>query len=144
MQDRILSEIKKLQTKLNLCMIIITHDISVVAETAEKIAIMYAGKIAEMGSIAAVFKTPCHPYTIGLLGAFPSIKGEKKRLDAIPGSPPDLANPPPACRFHPRCKYVQPICSQVEPPLAEIDTNHMAACHFAKDIYAKQKAGVGK
>jgi peptide/nickel transport system ATP-binding protein len=103
---------------------------------------MYAGKIVEMGKIASIFKTPCHPYTIGLLGAFPSIKGEKKRLDAIPGSPPDLANPPAACRFHPRCKYVQPICSQVEPLLAEVDANHMAACHFAKEIYQKKKAGV--
>jgi peptide/nickel transport system ATP-binding protein len=141
MQDRILGEIKKLQTKLNIAMIIITHDISVVAETAEKIAIMYAGKIAETGNTMSIFHHPAHPYTIGLLGAFPSIKGGKKRLDAIPGSPPDLANPPPGCRFHPRCKYAKDLCSQAQPPYVEVAPNHIAACYFAKEIFREKYGG---
>jgi peptide/nickel transport system ATP-binding protein len=135
MQDRILKEIKDLQNKLNIAMIIITHDISVVAEVAEKIAIMYAGKIVEYGDIVAIFHRTAHPYSIGLLGAFPSIKGKKRRLDAIPGSPPDLVNPPTGCRFHPRCKYVKDICKDKVPELVEVEKNHWSACHFAHEVF---------
>jgi peptide/nickel transport system ATP-binding protein len=135
MQDRILKEIKDLQNKLNIAMIIITHDISVVAEVADKIAIMYAGKIVEYGDIVGIFHRTAHPYSIGLLGAFPSIKGKKRRLDAIPGSPPDLVNPPTGCRFHPRCKYVKDICKDKVPELVEVEKNHWSACHFAHEVF---------
>ncbi len=136
MQDRILAEIKRLQKKFGISMIIITHDVSVVAETADKIMVMYAGKMMEYGDISAVFKTPGHPYTIGLLGSFPSIKGEKKKLKSIPGSPPDLVNPPKGCRFHPRCKLAKAICMEEEPPLIELAPGHYAACHFAREIFS--------
>ena len=136
MQDRILAEIKRLQKKFGISMIIITHDVSVVAETADKIMVMYAGKMMEYGNISAVFKTPAHPYTIGLLGSFPSIHGEKKKLKSIPGSPPDLVNPPKGCRFHPRCKLAKAICMEEEPPLVELVPGHYAACHFAREIYS--------
>jgi peptide/nickel transport system ATP-binding protein len=136
MQDRILAEIKRLQKKFGIAMIIITHDVSVVAETADKMLVMYAGKMMEYGDIGELFHHPAHPYTIGLLGSFPSIKGEKKKLKSIPGSPPDLVNPPSGCRFHPRCKYAKPICMEEEPPLIEVAPGHWSACHFAREIYS--------
>ena len=135
MQDRILAEIRDLQREMNISMIIITHDISVVAEVAEKIGIMYGGKLFEYGNIREVFDRPGNPYTIGLMSAFPSIKGDRKRLRAIPGSPPDLANPPPGCRFHPRCRFAQEICRAQEPPMTEVAPGHWSLCHFAKEVY---------
>jgi peptide/nickel transport system ATP-binding protein len=135
MQDRILAEINKLQKKLNIAMLIITHDISVVAEVSEKIGIMYAGKLVEHGDIKSIFKNPSHPYTIGLMGAFPSIKGERKKLKSIPGSPPDLANPPEGCRFHPRCPKATEKC-KTEPETVEVSPGHFSACWFAKAIYS--------
>ena len=135
MQDRVLAVIRDLQRKLGIAMIIITHDISVVAEVAEKIAIMYAGKIVEVGDIKKIFSKPSNPYTIGLMSAFPSIIGPKKELFSIPGAPPDLANPPKGCRFHPRCMYARDICKEVEPQLIEVEDGHLSACHFAQEIF---------
>ena len=135
MQDRILAEIRDLQRTLNIAMIIITHDISVVAEVAEKIGIMYGGKMFEYGNIREVFERPANPYTIGLMSAFPSIKGDRRRLRAIPGSPPDLSDPPPGCRFHPRCRFAQEICRAQDPPLVEVAPGHVSLCHFAKELY---------
>ena len=135
MQDRILAEVRDLQRELNLSMIIITHDISVVAEVSDRIAIMYAGEIVEEGPVVNVFDRPAHPYAIGLLGAFPNVKGPKKMLEAIPGSPPDLVNPPSGCRFHPRCRFAQDICVRVAPPHIEVESGHLARCHFAKEIF---------
>ncbi|HYS71370.1 MAG TPA: ABC transporter ATP-binding protein [Thermoplasmata archaeon] len=135
MQDRILAEIRDLQRELNIAMMIITHDISVVAEVGEKIGVMYAGKLSEHGPIREVFEKPANPYTIGLLSAFPSIKGPRRKLRSIPGSPPDLANPPTGCRFHPRCQFAQEVCKYVEPPMVEVAPGHLSQCHFAKEIY---------
>jgi peptide/nickel transport system ATP-binding protein len=135
MQDRILAEIRDLQRTLNIAMIIITHDISVVAEVAEKIGIMYGGKLFEYGNIREVFERPANPYTIGLMSAFPSIMGDRRRLRAIPGSPPDLSDPPPGCRFHPRCRFAQEICRVKDPPMAEVAPGHSSLCHFAKELY---------
>ena len=135
MQDRILAEIRDLQRELNISMMIITHDISVVAEVGEKIGVMYAGKMFEYGNIKEVFERPANPYTIGLLSAFPSIKGPRRKLRSIPGSPPDLANPPSGCRFHPRCQFAQEVCKYVEPPMVEVAPAHFSQCHFAKEIY---------
>jgi len=136
MQDRILGEIRRLQRELHIAMMIITHDISVVAEVAETIGIMYAGKLFEFGDIVSIFEQSANPYTIGLTGAFPSIKGERKKLIAIPGSPPDLSEPPHGCRFHPRCKFAQEICRREEPASIEVAKNHWSLCHFAKEIYS--------
>ncbi len=135
MQDRILAEIRDLQRELNIAMMIITHDISVVAEVGEKIGVMYAGKIFEYGSIREIFEKSANPYTIGLLSAFPSIKGPRRRLRSIPGSPPDLSNPPSGCRFHPRCQFAQEVCKYVEPPMVQVAPDHWSLCHFAKEIY---------
>ena len=134
-QDRILKEIMDLQKKMGMSMILITHDVSVVAEVSHKIAVMYAGRIVEKGLTKEVYKHFSHPYTEGLLSSFPSLLGEKKRLSSIPGSPPDLANPPKGCRFHPRCPYAREICAEQEPPLTEISPGHFTACHFARELY---------
>ncbi len=123
--------LRELKDKLGLSMILISHDLSIIAETCEKVAIMYAGKIVEYGDAVSVFKNPLHPYTQGLIKAFPSIKGPKVRLTSIPGQPPDLLNPPSACRFHPRCPYVMDVCKIEEPLLLEHGEKlHRAACHL--------------
>jgi len=134
-QDRILLEIKKLQREWNMAMMIITHDVSVVAEVSDKIAVMYAGKLMELGPTNNVFKRPAHPYTAGLLGSFPSIKGPKKRLVSIPGFPPDLVNPPKGCTFHPRCPYAKDICRKKAPAQMEVEPGHAALCHFSKELW---------
>ncbi|MBI5000846.1 MAG: ABC transporter ATP-binding protein [Euryarchaeota archaeon] len=135
MQDRVLAEIKSLQRRLGIAMMIITHDISVVAEVAEKIGIMYAGKLVEYGDITAVFERTSNPYSIGLMASFPSIEGEKKPLYSIPGSPPDLSNPPSGCRFHPRCRFAKDVCKEKEPEMLEVEPGHLSACHFAYEIF---------
>ena len=128
-QGQILRRIRSLQARHNASMIIITHDISVIAETCERAAVMYAGKIAETGSIVGVLKNPYHPYTMGLKNAFPSVLGEKMDLISIPGSPPSLVDPPQGCRFSARCPFSLEICRMQEPPLTQVDTEQFAACH---------------
>jgi len=140
-QDRILGEMARLQKRENVAMILITHDVSVVAEMAHKISVMYAGNLVEQGTAREIFKETAHPYTEALLKAFPSIKGEKKRLKAIPGSPPDLANPPKGCRFAPRCPYAKDICLEKEPPVIEISPGHYTKCHFAEELYGELGGG---
>lgn len=130
-QAQVLRLMRQLKERLGLSMILISHDLSIIAETCERAAIMYAGKVVEYGDIQSIFKNPLHPYTQGLIGAFPSIKGERKKLTSIPGQPPDLLNPPPACRFHPRCPYVMDVCKKVEPPLLrQGPEEHYVACHL--------------
>jgi peptide/nickel transport system ATP-binding protein len=130
-QAQILKLLRELKDKLNLSMVFISHDLSIVAETCEKLAIMYAGQVVEYGDTKAIFAKPLHPYTQGLLGAFPSIKGERKKLVSIPGQPPDLLAPPVGCRFNPRCPYVMDICKREEPKLLPVDSpNHLAHCHL--------------
>jgi len=136
-QDRVLVEIRKLQEQLKMAMMIITHDVSVVAEVSDKIGVMYAGLLMEKGLTAQVFKNTAHPYTAGLLGSFPSIKGKKRRLVSIPGFPPDLVNPPSGCTFHPRCQYVQDRCSKERPEGIEIEPGHVTYCHFARELWDK-------
>ena len=140
-QDKVLAEIKKLQDQLHMAMMIITHDVSVVAETASKIGVMYAGRLMEIGTIAQVFKNTAHPYTAGLLGSFPSIQGPKKRLVSIPGTPPDLVNPPSGCPFHPRCRYAQQLCSDKVPSGIEIEPGHLSYCHFSKELWNELRRG---
>ncbi|MDH3365871.1 MAG: ABC transporter ATP-binding protein [Thermoplasmata archaeon] len=136
-QDRILAEIRRLQEQLEMAMMIITHDVSVVAEVSDKIGVMYAGLIMEIGQTAQVFRDTAHPYTAGLLGSFPSIKGEKKRLVSIPGFPPDLVTPPSGCPFHPRCQYAQKRCEEERPKGIAIEPGHISYCHFAKELWEK-------
>lgn len=131
-QAQVLKLLRELKSKLNLAMILITHDLSIIAETCEKTAIMYAGKISEYGNVVSIFKEPVHPYTQGLLGAFPSIKAARTRMVSIPGSPPDLLDPPAGCRFHSRCSYAMDICMKEEPQLSKLSRkeDHFVACHL--------------
>ena len=126
-QDRILRQIKEIQRDLNMSMIYITHDIAVVAEVTDRIGVMYAGKLVELGSTAQVFNSPIHPYTKALLSVFPSIRGEKRPLATLGGEPPNLVDPPSGCRFHPRCPYATDICQREEPPVVDRD-GHWANC----------------
>jgi oligopeptide/dipeptide ABC transporter ATP-binding protein len=118
-----------------MAMMIITHDVSVVAEVSDKIGVMYAGLMMEMGNASQVFKDTAHPYTAGLLGSFPSIKGKKKRLISIPGFPPDLVEPPSGCPFHPRCKYARDLCKAERPKGITVEPGHVSYCHFASELW---------
>jgi peptide/nickel transport system ATP-binding protein len=129
-QAQVLKLMTELQRKLNLAIIMISHDLSIISETCNDLAIMYAGKIVELGDVYSMFKKPLHPYTQGLIDAFPNIKEERRKMYSIPGYPPNLLKPPPGCRFHPRCKYAMDICTQKEPPYSEISKGHYVACHL--------------
>jgi peptide/nickel transport system ATP-binding protein len=126
-QDRILRELKNIQQQLAMSLIYITHDIAVVAEVTDRIGVMYAGKLVELGATAEVFRSPIHPYTAALMSSFPSIKGEKRPLATLPGEPPNLIDPPAGCRFHPRCPYATDVCRREEPPIVRRGS-HWAAC----------------
>jgi peptide/nickel transport system ATP-binding protein len=127
-QDSLLKKVREIQKKLNMAMIYISHDIAVIAEVSQRVGVMYAGNMAEMASTEAIFHRPIHPYTMGLMSAFPSIIGEKTDLVQLPGEPPDLLKPPPACRFHPRCPYATEICRQEMPEFRDHGGGHLAAC----------------
>lgn len=131
-QAQVLKLLRELKEKLNLSMIVITHDLSIIAETCDSVAIMYAGKVVEFGDVEHVFKRPLHPYTQGLMKSFPDIKAPRTRMRSIPGFPPDLLSPPPGCRFHPRCQYAMAICKKEEPLMKEKSENQMVACHLIK------------
>ena len=126
-QDRILREIKKVQTELNMGMIYISHDMAVIAEVSDVVAVMYAGRIVEFGDAHTIFNDPIHPYTRALMSAFPSVSGEKRELSDIQGEPPNLLNPPSGCRFHPRCPYATRECETDDPPIVRRG-EHWAAC----------------
>jgi peptide/nickel transport system ATP-binding protein len=129
-QAQVLQLLRQLKERLNLSLIIISHDLSIIAETCEKAAIMYGGKIAEQGDIFAIFKNPLHPYTQGLLNAFPGVKAQRTRLISIPGTPPDLLRAPVGCKFTERCKFAMSICQNVDPQLVEFEKDHYVACHL--------------
>ena len=135
---QVMELIKDLREKLDLSMMLITHDISVIAQTCDELAIMYAGKIVELSAVSTMYESPLHPYTDALISSFPSIKGERRHLKSIAGNPPDLINPPSGCNFNPRCAYAQDICRSEEPALDQIDDNHFVACHFWEEIAAKR------
>jgi oligopeptide/dipeptide ABC transporter ATP-binding protein len=143
-QDQILRRIRGLLASRQASMILITHDISVVAEMCDRVAVMYAGKIVEIGAVAALFKRPCHPYTLGLQNAFPSVHGEKQDLISIPGSPPKLVNPPPGCRFAPRCPFAEAVCRTEAPAMQEVSSGHSAACHRLDRIDEMRPAAAHK
>ena len=131
-QAQILELMRDLRDKMGLSMIMITHDLSVIADTCNKAAIMYAGKIVEQADSVTIFKHPEHPYTQCLITNYPSVSGEKKEFKPISGIPPNLISPPAGCRFHPRCPYAMEICRKEEPKTVEIKRGHFVACHLKK------------
>jgi peptide/nickel transport system ATP-binding protein len=131
-QAQILNLMNKLQEDFGSAIIIITHDLGVVAETADDVVVMYAAEVVEHGPVDSIFRRPHMPYTWGLLGSLPRLDTDLDRLVQIKGQPPSLLNPPKGCRFHPRCPYVMDICKQEDPPLRPIsdDPAHLQACHL--------------
>ena len=129
-QAQILDLIKGLRHDGNLAMILISHDLSVIAETCDRVAIMYAGKLVEQGPVGAVFAAPAHPYTKALIGAFPNIQGERRLVSGIPGHPPQLTDPPPGCRFYDRCPVHIEVCLSVDPSMRAAGPGQSAACHL--------------
>ena len=115
-------------------LIMITHDLGVVAETCDKVAVVYAGEIIEMGSKEEIFDDPRHPYTAGLFGSIPKLAGDETRLHSISGMPPDPTNLPEGCKFHPRCEYCSEQCSAANVPL-----QHIGGTHYFRCIYAEGK-----
>jgi peptide/nickel transport system ATP-binding protein len=129
-QREILKEIETLQREFGFAVLFITHDLSLLVEFSDRIAIMYAGKVVELGAARTLFERPLHPYTVGLMKSFPPLVGERRRLLGIPGSPPDLRDPPSGCRFHPRCPRAEARCAAEEPELVATGSAQAAACHF--------------
>jgi len=128
-QDQILQQMRQLHDQYGKAMLLITHDMAVVAENCDRIAVMYAGRIMEYGG-EAVFRTPYHPYTLGLCSAFPDIADRGRALISIPGTPPSLVAPPVGCRFHARCPFATALCADVVPPLVMVAPGHVVACHY--------------
>jgi oligopeptide/dipeptide ABC transporter ATP-binding protein len=129
-EAQILEEMAELKEKFNLTMILITHNLGVLAQTADDIAIMYTGRLMELAPTDVLFEEPLHPYAQELLKAVPDVSKPEKKLSWIPGAPPDLVDPPPGCMFHPRCPYVMDICKEVVPPLNPSRTGGIVACHL--------------
>ena len=131
-QDRILRELQLVQQELRMGMIYISHDIGVVAEVTDRIGVMYAGRLVELGDTADVFRSPMHPYTAALMSSFPSVHGERLPLVGLAGEPPNLIDLPTGCPFHPRCQYADEIC-RTEFPTETFRGNHRAACWHPLD-----------
>lgn len=136
-QGQLLREIMKLEAGLNLTRIMITHDLSVVASACRKTLVLYSGQVMEFGTVEQVIKQHLHPYTEGLIRSFPSLYGEKQALRGIPGSLPDLTDPPKGCVFAPRCPYATERCRQERPQVREYEPGHFAACHRCQEREAE-------
>lgn len=142
-QRNIMDVLKELRQKLDFSLIFISHDLSLAAELADRVATVYAGKIVEIADVQTTFREPKHPYTIGLINAVPTLKGTREELTSIPGSPPDLIELPTGCKFHPRCPLADTQCKQSEPELETISPGHQVACwhwKIARESLNKFKA----
>jgi peptide/nickel transport system ATP-binding protein len=140
-QRQVLDTFKSLQRRLGLSVILITHDISVVAYASDRVVVMYAGEVVESGPTRTVLSRPTHPYTMGLYKAFPDLRGGSGTLVPIEGSPPDLIVPPEGCSFAARCPFVEPACLTTRPPLADIDTGRAACLRMAAADTLRRLAG---
>jgi oligopeptide/dipeptide ABC transporter ATP-binding protein len=127
-QDQILALLTSLREELGVSVVLVSHDLAVVAETCRHVAVMYAGQVVETGPVETVFRAPRHPYTLSLLRSVPSFEDAGRRLASIPGAPPDLAAPPPGCRFHPRCRFAQEDCTAGDFPLRPAGEGRATAC----------------
>jgi peptide/nickel transport system ATP-binding protein len=141
-QAQILELMNRLQREFGSAIIMITHDLGVIAEIADEVVVMYAARVAEKGSVDHIFKRPHHPYTWGLLGSLPRLDADTDRLVQIQGQPPSLLNPPRGCRFNPRCPYVMNVCKQEEPRLLPVsdEADHLQACHLDEQTKDREAA----
>jgi len=138
-QAQVLSLLKDLISKHKATVLLITHDLSVVAETCDRVGVMYAGDMVEVGEVDQIINNPQHPYTKGLINAIPSDR--RKELVEIRGSVPDLVNPPSGCRFHPRCDYVRDLCKNEKPKVLQVEKNHIVACFLYEVGYEGGESG---
>ncbi len=136
-QAQILELMRDLKARVGTAILLITHDLGVIAEVADRVCVMYAGNIVEIAPVRSLFREPRHPYTQGLLASIPRMDDPNKKLESIPGSVPNLIVPPPGCRFHPRCPQAMPICKEVRPPMTVEGTGHVVACHLYHGPVAK-------
>ena len=139
-QAQVLELLKQLQKELNMTMVMITHDMGIIADMTERVTVLYAGKVMEVADTPTLFRSPKHPYTEALLKAVPSVK-QTRTLEVIPGNIPNLIEPPSGCVFNPRCKYAKDICMKQEPPLEKVDAGHSVACHFWRELKLEGRAG---
>ena len=139
-QDQILKRIKELQDELGLSVLIISHDISVIAETCDRLGVMYSGKLMEYGNLRSIFKQPYNPYTLGLQNAFPSLSGAKQDLISIPGNPPSVSELPTGCRFEARCPFATEECATAHPELEAVGDDHYSACYHHDRIETTRTA----
>jgi oligopeptide/dipeptide ABC transporter ATP-binding protein len=140
-QAQIIEVLKAAQHETNAAIILITHDLGLVAELADRVAVMYAGRVVEMADVHTIFEAPRHPYTVGLMLSVPRIELGRGVLEPIPGQPPSLITRPPGCAFHPRCSLSRgrAICRTEVPPLERVgDTGHVSACHFSHELEEQQ------
>ena len=133
-QRQVLNLLKKIKEKFNLSMLLITHNLAVVAEMADYVYVMYAGRIMEHSDVITIFRKPKHPYTMGLLSSVPRLDSDFFEFGGIPGEPPSPPYDIPGCIFHPRCRYAKPVCSEKKPELREIEPNHWVACLLVNTI----------
>jgi peptide/nickel transport system ATP-binding protein len=133
-QDRILGVISDLQDEFGSAMLLITHDMSVVSEQCDRIAVMYGGRIIEEGSAETIIKEPNHPYTLGLRNSFPDITADDQDLISIPGAPPDLIEPESGCAFAPRCPFAEEECWEETPEHEQLEDGHYVECHRADEM----------
>jgi peptide/nickel transport system ATP-binding protein len=144
-QREILEELTALRHRLGFAVLFISHDLSLLVEIADSIAVMYAGRLVERAGASAVFRTPRHPYSLGLLSSFPALHGPRRAMEGIPGSPPDLRNMPSGCPFHPRCGYAFDRCrSDPPPPLLDLDAGTRAAACWLQDAGAAVPAELAR
>ena len=141
-QAQILNLMKRLQQEFGSAILMITHDLGVIAETADDVLVMYAAKVVEQANVDDLFRRPQHPYTWGLMGSLPRLDADVERLTQIPGQPPSLLRPPAGCRFNPRCPYVMDVCKTTEPKLegAGHDPSHLQACHLDQETKDREAA----
>ncbi|MFB6120893.1 MAG: ABC transporter ATP-binding protein [Halobacteriaceae archaeon] len=128
-QDQVLAELEELQAELDVAFLVISHDISVIAETCDRVGVMYGGKLMEVGTTEQVFDAPANPYTMGLKNSFPNVEEAEEALVSIPGTPPSLEAPPTGCRFRDRCPFATAECEDGHPPLFEVADGHESACY---------------
>jgi oligopeptide/dipeptide ABC transporter ATP-binding protein len=138
-QAQVLEVLKRVQQETDAATILITHDLGIVAEMCDRVLVMYAGHIVESGDVATIFRSPRHPYTIGLMNSLPKLTEDEEWLEPITGAPPSLINLPPGCPFHPRCFLARERCRQENPPLAPVEgSEHKSACHFSEELIGRK------
>jgi peptide/nickel transport system ATP-binding protein len=138
-QAQVLEVLKRVQRETEAATILITHDLGIVAEMCDRVLVMYAGHIVESGTVEMIFRSPRHPYTIGLMNSLPKLTEDEEWLEPITGAPPSLINLPPGCPFHPRCFLAREKCQQENPPLAPVEgSTHLSACHFSEELIGRK------